>query len=89
MAMKIRKFARDKSGSTTLKSALLFGAVAMALSVLTAPLLHDATESFSENNSFGIDRVLTGSVADTGTKSEKYLIRRSVLSDKEVRIELE
>lgn len=85
MAMKFSKFARNTSGNITLKSALLIGAIAMALSVLTAPLLQDATESFTENSAMGIDRVLTGSVS----KTEKYLIRRSVLSDKEERIDLD
>jgi len=67
-----------------LKTVLLFSSVALALSVLAAPVLQQASEKYAQNKAFGIDHVLTGSVK----KSNRYVVRKSVLSQKEQRLEL-
>jgi hypothetical protein len=70
------KFRGHQSGAATLHTALLFGAVAMALSVLLTPQLKNAADAYAENSALGIDRVMTGSIS----KDEKtYTIRKSVL----------
>ena len=66
---------RDESGGAAVQSALMFGAIAMALSVLIAPQLKNAVDVYAENRSLGIDRVITGSV----DKPKRYTIRKSVL----------
>ena len=72
---KVFSFANDRHGGASVQTALLFGAVAIALSVLTAPFLEEAADTYAENRALGIDRVMTGSVK----KSRRYTIRRSVL----------
>lgn len=68
-------FARNKSADMQLKMALLLGAIALAFSVLAAPMLETASVNYAENKSYGIDRVLTGSI--NGAK--RYRVRKSVL----------
>lgn len=68
-------FQQDRCGSTSVQTALWFGAIAMAVSVLAAPKLHDAVDLYAENRAFGIDRVMTGSVKQT----KQYTVRKSVL----------
>jgi len=73
-----RRFAalwENRAGNITVQSALLFGAVALSLSVLAAPLLNEAANRHAENRALGIDRVVTGSIE----KSRTYTIRKSVL----------
>lgn len=65
----------NNKGNITVQSALLFGAVALSLSVLAAPLLNDAADRYAENRALGIDRVMTGSIE----KSKTYTVRKSVL----------
>lgn len=71
----IGHFKKDTSGGATLQTAMLFGAVALALSVLAAPQLKSAADTYAENRALGIDRVMTGSVQ----KAKEYTIRKSVL----------
>ena len=70
-----KKFFENTYGGATLQSALLFGAVAMALAVLVTPQLQHAADIYAENKALGIDRVITGSVE----KKRTYTIRKSVL----------
>ncbi|MGB7286467.1 MAG: hypothetical protein WBC71_06005 [Salaquimonas sp.] len=70
-----KAFKADQSGSTTTQTAMLFGAIAMALSVLVAPQLQSAVEVYAENKALGIDHVITGSVKP----SKQYTVRKSVL----------
>ena len=65
----------SRDGNITVQSALLFGAIALSLSVLAAPLLNDAANRYAENRALGIDRVMTGSIE----KSKTYTVRKSVL----------
>lgn len=65
----------NRDGNITVQSALLFGAIALSLSVLAAPLLNDAANRYAENRALGIDRVMTGSIE----KSKTYTVRKSVL----------
>ena len=65
----------NRDGNVTVQSALLFGAIALSLSVLAAPLLNDAANRYAENRALGIDRVMTGSIE----KSKTYTVRKSVL----------
>ena len=62
----------------SVQAALLFGAVAMALAVLAAPMLQSATAFYAENRAFGIDRVMTGSIE----KGKRHTVRHSVLDAK-------
>ncbi len=61
-----------------MQTALLFGAVAMALSVLVAPQLKNAADIYAQNRALGIDRVMTGSIP-RDEKAKTYTIRKSVL----------
>ena len=71
----VLQFVESTYGGATLQSALLFGAVAMALAVLVTPQLQQAADIYAENKALGIDRVITGSVE----KKRTYTIRKSVL----------
>lgn len=68
-------FRMNEGGNVTVQSALLFGAVALSLSVLAAPHLKDAADTYAENRALGIDRMMTGSIE----KGRTYTIRKSVL----------
>ena len=72
---KISTFKSDDAGGSTVQIALMFGAVAMALSVLVAPQVRNAVDIYAENKALGIDRVMTGSIKPT----KEYTIRKSVL----------
>lgn len=69
------RFWTNHGGNITVQSALLFGAIALSLSVLAAPLLNNAANRYAENRALGIDRVMTGSIE----KSKTYTVRKSVL----------
>lgn len=75
----IGRFRSDTKGNATVQTALLFGAVALGMAVLAAPMLQDAAHFYTENRALGIDKVITGAVGDPATN--KYRIRRSVMSD--------
>lgn len=70
------KLISDDNGGATLHTALLFGAVALALSVLIAPQLKNAADTYAENRALGIDRVITGAISK---EPKTYTIRKSVL----------
>ena len=72
---RIKSFFRNDHGGATLQSAMLFGAVAMALSVLAAPQLKKVTDTYAQNKALGIDRVITGSIK----QDKQYTVRKSVL----------
>lgn len=78
MFSQFRAFKKNQNGSSTVQVALMFGAVAMALSVLAAPQLQNAVEIYAENKALGIDRVITGSI----NSSREYTVRKSVLDKK-------
>ena len=69
------------SGSVTglgsLRMALLFGAGAVALALLVAPIVDRQTRLELANSPQELDRMSTGSV----TKGDRYTIRRSVLQE--------
>ena len=75
----IGRFRSDAKGGATVQTALLFGAVALGMAVLAAPMLQDAAHYYAENRALGIDKVITGAVGDPGTN--KYRVRRSVMSE--------
>ncbi|MCB1451712.1 MAG: hypothetical protein KDJ67_16635 [Nitratireductor sp.] len=75
----IGRFRSDAKGGATVQTALLFGAVALGMAVLAAPMLQDAAHYYAENRALGIDKVITGAVGDAATN--KYRVRRSVMSD--------
>ena len=72
-----KRFTKNASGEMTIRMALLLGGVAIAVSVVAAPLLESASQSYADNKSFGIDRILTGSIND----AKRYTIRKSVLQE--------
>ena len=75
-------FAGNDRGETPIRTTMWLGAVGLGLAVLVAPLLDSASRKYAENKSFGIDRVLTGSIGN----SKRYTVRKSVLQQGEVRI---
>ena len=75
LSSRASRFSNHAGGGASVQAALLFGAVAMALAVLAAPMLQSATEFYAENRAFGIDRVMTGSIA----KGKRHTVRHSVL----------
>lgn len=72
---KVSDFQKNQHGGSTVQIALMFGAVAMAISVLAAPQVRNAVDIYAENKALGIDRVITGSIKPT----KQYTIRKSVL----------
>ena len=70
-----KQFRTDAKGGATLQAAMLFGAVAMALSVLIAPQLKGVVDTYAENRALGIDKVITGNVKPV----KQITIRKSVL----------
>ena len=72
---KILDFRTNIHGGSSVQIALMFGAVAMALSVLVAPQVRNAVDIYAENKALGIDRVMTGSIKP----AKEYTIRKSVL----------
>ena len=72
----------DERGDGPVQMTLLVGGVALAVAVLSAPLLDRASKQFASARSQGVDQILTGSI---GT-SKRYTVRRSVLEPGEVRI---
>jgi hypothetical protein len=76
LANEAAELASDRRGSATLSTALWFGGVALALAVLTAPLLQGGVEYYAQYRAFGIDQVRTGSVGD----AKRFTYRKSVLS---------
>jgi hypothetical protein len=63
------------TGFGSLRIALLFGAGAIALALLVAPIVDRQTRMQFASNPDNLDRISTGSVP----RSDRYTIRRSVL----------
>lgn len=72
----ISEFRFNRSGGATMQSALLFGAVGLALAVLLTPQLKSASDYYAENRALGVDRVITGAIEK---KIQRRIVRRSVL----------
>lgn len=64
----------SRAGAGILRIALLFGSVAIALTLLLVPVLERRTNEIARG-AIGIDSISTGSVGD---RSNTYTIRRSV-----------
>jgi hypothetical protein len=73
-----RRFGNDVRGGAAMQSALLFGGIGVAMALLLAPQLRDASERYAMDHSMGIDRTMTGSI-DRDAQSKRYVIRKSVL----------
>lgn len=73
-------FFRSTSGETSVQLATFFGALAILIALVSAPLLDEASRTFAENQSYGIDRTVTGSIE----RSNRYTVRRSVLDDPDI-----
>lgn len=71
----IKSMLADSHGGATMQTAMLFGAIALALTVLVTPQLKSAADTYAENRALGIDHVMTGSIKKTKT----YTVRKSVL----------
>ena len=63
-----------------MQSALLFGGIGIAMALLLAPQLRDASERYAVDQSMGIDRTMTGSIG-RDVEGKHYVIRKSVLDD--------
>ena len=70
----------DDRYGMALRMALLFGAISLGSAVIAAPLMQSVTNNYVRNGTFGLDRTLTGSVA------QRYTIRKSVLVPGQERI---
>lgn len=80
-ARKISSFAECESGSAH-QGVILFGAVGIAMAVLLAPLLNEATQSYAFNKAMGVDAMTTSSVTKSANKLRgptRRRIRKSVL----------
>jgi len=72
----IRKFMKDVSGYTEVHLTLYFAGMIALAALIGVPLLDQASRNYAENQSLGVDSVVTGSVE----KPEKqYKVRKSVL----------
>lgn len=67
----ILRFAADRSGGASIQAALMFGSIGLALSLLAAPMLHQAVANRAGR---GVDAMTTGSIG-----GNRYTVRRSVL----------
>ena len=74
----VRTFNESISGESTIKMAAFFGALAVVVALVGAPMLDKASKEYADNRAFGIDQVITGSIE----KSKRYTIRKSVLDTK-------
>ena len=72
----ISAFRSNHNGGATMQSALLFGAVGLALAVLLTPQLKSASDYYAENKSLGVDRVITGALEKS---VQRRIVRKSVL----------
>jgi Flp pilus assembly pilin Flp len=77
-----RRFAGDERGGASVQAALLFGAVGVAMALLAAPMLQGAVERHASGDAFSLDSTTTGSIG----QGNRYVVRRSVLSDTAERI---
>ena len=68
--------AASLTASRLVRSALLFGAVAVALALILTPAAERRVEALAATGGPGIDRMSTGSIQPSATS---YTIRRSVL----------
>lgn len=75
------QYFENKEGGL-LRSVMLFGVGVMAISIAGASFLDDYSEQYAENQGYGIDGTVTGSV----TKTKRYTLQRSVLSAETVLI---
>ncbi len=78
----VRNFISDQRGDGPIQMTLLVGGVALAVSVLAAPLLDSASKRFASSGAYGVDQILTGSI----NKKRRYTVRKSVLEPGEIRI---
>ncbi|MCC0021157.1 MAG: hypothetical protein H6888_08775 [Nitratireductor sp.] len=74
------RFRDDARGGAAMQSALLFGGIGIAMALLLAPQLRDASERYAVDQSMGIDRTMTGSIG-RDVEGKRYVIRKSVLDD--------
>lgn len=75
---KIKEFKNSEYGGASLQGALLFGAIALALTVLLTPQLKKAGDYYAENRGLGIDKVITGAIEKKSTTTRR-VVRKSVL----------
>lgn len=75
------QFIIRNEGSSSVRNALVFAGAGVALAILGAPLLQNATDRYA-GNGYGIDRVMTGSI----DRPARYTVRRSVLNNEEIRL---
>ena len=76
------QFFENKEGGKLLRSVVLFGAAAIAGSIMAASFLDDYSEQYAASQGYGIDGTVTGSV----NKTKRYTLQKSVLSPKTVQI---
>lgn len=82
MSKIVSRFSEDSAEGMTLRAVAMFGIAAAVVSVLAASALQDYSEQYAENQSYGVDRVMTGSI----NKTKRYTVHKSVLTKTPVRI---
>lgn len=73
----LKAFLPSASGESSVQLAAFFGALAVLVALVSTPFLDKASKQFAENQSFGVDPVVTSSVK----KPKRYTIRKSVLDN--------
>ncbi len=71
------RFFTCESGETSIQIATFFSALAVLVALVSTPLLNEASRTYAENQRFGVDRTVTGSVE----KNKRYTVRRSILDN--------
>ena len=72
---RIGRFCGSVSGETSIQLATFFGALAILIALVATPFLDETSRTYAENQQFGIDYTVTGSIE----KKKRYTIRKSVL----------
>ncbi|MEM9279638.1 MAG: hypothetical protein AAGA76_13795, partial [Pseudomonadota bacterium] len=72
-----KEFGKSQSGESSVQLAAFFSALAVAVALMSAPMLNHASKQYAENRALGIDNVITGSVE----KTKRYTVRKSVLDE--------
>ncbi len=75
------RFLGDKSGMTSIETAVMFGVIAVSFALLATPLIRNTEQKTALNGGFmgqDVDTMVTGSIS----RAPQYIIRKSVLLPK-------
>ncbi len=66
----LSEFWAQQSGQSTVQIAAFFGALALVVALVGAPMLDKASKEYADDRSFGIDQVITGSIQKSNDKTK-------------------